>query len=132
MRAEVSQWRAANGQRGLEITVFPVHFSSTLSPFAHPSRPFDCLTSTPLPLSHPLLRLDSVDHSGSLGPWLFLVCSPLLAHQGFFSRFIASTQSVIPAHSVLGCLLSHLDFHLLLGFSSPCLDSVDHSSPLGC
>ena len=47
---------------------------------------------------------------------------------------IASTQSVIPAHSVFGCSLSFLyhHFHLsLLRLFPLCLDPVGHSGPLG-
>ena len=94
-------------------------------------RPFDCLSSTPpLPIpSSSSFRLDPVGHSGPLGPWLFLVSSPFLVHFGvLFSA--ASTQSVIPAHSVSGFFFSFSPPSLLDSFLS-CLGPVGHSGPLG-
>ena len=109
------------------------------------------MISTPCPILgfSPLLRLDPVGHSGSLGLWLppFPLCSlgSAVGHSGPLSLWLPlpvsltrTTSTIIHSLDPVGhsgplgpwlipCLFSLL-FSLLLHH---CLDSVGHSGPLG-
>ena len=143
----------------LLLRLRPFYSPLGLGPSFYPpiNRPFDRLTYTSPPLFLPHFQSVIPAHSVlgsffapllvfSLGvlssslpqltrllaafPCLTSSSSPVFSPSPLSHSSTAWTQSVIPAHSVLGCFLSSLPFSSLFSFH-PCLDSVGHSGPLG-